>query len=95
MGYGPGNEKYAVITEFPKPKNLRDLRGSIGLANQLGMFIPDLVHMTSPLRPLMRKETAQVWLHEHDIAFSRVKELLTSTSMVKPFDQTNPDFHVR
>ena len=45
-GYGPDNEKFAAIAKFPNPKNLRDLRGFIGLANQLGMFIPDLAHMT-------------------------------------------------
>ena len=55
-GYWPDNEKYAAIAQFPEPKNLRDLRGFIGLANQLGMFIPDLAHMTSPLRPLMKRD---------------------------------------
>ena len=87
-GYGPDNEKYKDIPEFPKPKNLRDQRGLIGLVNQLGIFIPDLAHMTSPLLPLMKKESAWEWLQEHDAAFSKIKELLTSTSMVKPCNQT-------
>ena len=32
-GFGPDNEKYVAIAAFPKPKNPRDLRGFIGLAN--------------------------------------------------------------
>ena len=52
------------------------------------MLIPDLASMTSPLHPLMKKETAWMWLQEHNPAFSRVKELLTFMSMVKPFNQT-------
>ena len=64
-GYRPGNEKYAAIAEFPKPKNLPDIRGFIGLANQLGMFIPDVAHMTSPLRPLKKRDIAWVWLQEN------------------------------
>ena len=87
-GYGPDNEKYAAIAIFPKPKNLRDVRGFIGLGKQLSMCIPDLAHMTSQLHPLMKMESAWVWQQEHDTTFSRVKELLTPTSMVKPFDQT-------
>ena len=67
---------------------MRDLRGFIGLANQLGMFIPDLAHMTSPLRPLMKRDVAWLWLQEHEEAFMKTKELLTSTSLVKPFDET-------
>ena len=52
------------------------------------MFIPDLAHMTSPLRPLMKRDAAWTWLQEHEDAFMKTKELLTSTSLVKPFDET-------
>ena len=50
------------------------------------MFILDLAHMTSPLRLLMKRDVAWVWLKEHEDAFLKTKELITSTSMVKPFD---------
>ena len=83
-GYGPDKEKFAAIARFPEPKNLRDLRGFIGLANQLGMFIPDLAHMTSRLRPLMKRDVAWVWLQEHEDAFLKTKELLSLTCLVKP-----------
>ena len=49
-GYGPDNDKFTAIANFPHLTNLRHLRAFIGLASQLGMYIPDLAHMTSPLR---------------------------------------------
>ena len=52
------------------------------------MFIPDLAHMNSPLRPLMKRDAAWTWLQGHEEAFMKTKELLTSTSLVKPFDET-------
>ena len=61
-GYGPDKEKFVAIAQFPEPKNLRDLRGFIGLVNQLRMCIPNLAHMTSPLRPLMKRDVAWKWL---------------------------------
>ena len=68
-GYGPDNDKFTTIEKFPNPKNLRVLRGFIGLANQLEMFIPDRAHMTTPLRPLMKRDAAWIWLQEHEEAF--------------------------
>ena len=52
------------------------------------MFIPDLALMTSPLCPLMKSDIAWIWLQEHEDAFLKTKELLTLTSLVKPFDQS-------
>ena len=49
-------------------------------------FIPDLAHMTSQLRPLMKKNNAWLWLEHHENEFMKIKDLLTSTAMVKPFD---------
>ena len=51
-GIQPDEDKYKAIKDFPRPKNLKDTRAFLGSANQLGAFIPDLAHMTSPLRPL-------------------------------------------
>ena len=62
------------------------MRSFLGLANQLGMFVPDLAHMTSQLRPLLLKKTAWNWLDEHEACFQKTKQLLTSKTLVQPFD---------
>ena len=61
-GIQPNENKYASVSEFPTPKNLKDLRAFLGLAIQLASFVPDLAHMTSTLRPLLKKGNAWLWL---------------------------------
>ena len=42
--------------------------------------------MTSPLRPLLKKGNAWLWLDEHEQEFRKIKSLLISKSVVHPFD---------
>ena len=46
-GIRPNEKKFAVIKQFPTPSCIKDVRAFLGLANQIGSFIPDLAHMTS------------------------------------------------
>ena len=85
-GIRPDDDKYKAIKEFPTPKNLKDLRSFLGLANQLAAFVPDLAHMSAGLRPLLKKGNAWVWEKEHEEEFSKIKNLLTSPTIAKPFD---------
>jgi hypothetical protein len=39
-----------AIAKFPVPTDLTSLRGFLGLVNQLGLFLPDLAHLTVDLR---------------------------------------------
>ena len=87
-GIKPDPTKYAAIRNFPAPTFIRDLREFSGLENQPGSFIPDLAHLTSGIRPLLRKGVAWTWSDKHQKTFDMIKEILTSENMVKPF---NPD----
>jgi hypothetical protein len=46
-GVEPEAEKLRAIQEFPRPRDVSSLRSFLGLAVQLGGFIPDLAHMTA------------------------------------------------
>ena len=89
-GIQPNENKYASVSEFPTPKNLKDLRAFLGLAIQLASFVPDLAHMTSTLRPLLKKGNAWLWLDEHEKAFKRIKALQTAKTIIHPFDPKKP-----
>jgi hypothetical protein len=54
-GVYPNPARTLAIRQFPVPKDLSSLRGFLGLANQLGHFLPDLAHMTVNLRLLLKK----------------------------------------
>jgi hypothetical protein len=44
-----------AIGKFPVPTDLTSLRGFLGLLNQLGLFLPDLAHLTVDLRQLQKE----------------------------------------
>ena len=85
-GVSADPEKISAITDFPEPENVRDVRSFLGLANQLGSFVPDLAIVTAPLRALLKKSTAWTWEEPQHSAFSATKRLLTSTSVVCYYD---------
>jgi hypothetical protein len=87
-GVTPDPAKTAALAKFPVPKDLTELRSFLGLANQLGWFCPDLAHMSEPLRGLLKKNVAYLWLPEHQIAFDKMRKLLTSKMIVRPFNNT-------
>lgn len=68
-GVRPDPSKMSSIRNFPKPKNLTELRSFLGLANQLASFLPDLAHSTVALRELTKKKNAFLWLDIHDLEF--------------------------
>ena len=85
-GIKPDPEKTRCLKEFPTPTDVTSLRSYIGLANQLGSFIPDLSQAMVKMRSLLKKDTAFVWTPEVNAEFERSKEILTSDMLVKPFD---------
>ena len=87
-GVKPEPRKTDAIRLFPTPTNITELRGFLGLANQLGIFVPDLAHATQPLRQLLKKNVAYLWLSEHREAFEKVKELLLSKLVLQPFNSS-------
>jgi hypothetical protein len=89
-GVRPNPEKLAAVADFPAPTNTTELRGFLGLVNQLGIFVPDISHMTVTMRQLLKKGNAYLWLECHQQEFVRAKAALTSPMVVQPFDPSLP-----
>ena len=85
-GIRPDTSLCSAIREFPRPDNIHKLRSFLGLVNQLGGFLPDISHLTTPLRGLLRKDQRFLWLEDHQVAFQRCKDVLTSAPVLQPFD---------
>jgi hypothetical protein len=75
-----------ALQDFPVPMDVTGTRSFLRLAQQLAWFIPDLAHITNPLRKLLCKGVAFQWLEDHQTAFEKAKEVLTSKLLVKHFD---------
>ena len=51
--------------------------------------MPDLSHMTDPLRLLLKKNVVFDWRPEHQLAFDKIKKALTSDLVVGIYDPNN------
>ena len=70
-GIRPDPSKFQAIRDFPAPKNIKELRSYMGLANQLSSFIPDLQQCTSNMRKLLSPKNEYIWTPTQDEEFKR------------------------
>ena len=73
------------MRDFPRPRNLTDLRSWFGLVNQLGKFSKELTEIMVPFRPLLTQDAVFQWLPEHDHAFVEAKSRLSITPVLTAF----------
>lgn len=83
----PGKLKLEVLSKFPPPKDVHQVRQFLGLTGYFRKFIPDYVCKSKPLSTLLRKESAWQW-GEQENAFLMLKNCLMSQPVLRIF---NPD----
>ena len=54
-------QKVAMVQEWPAPTSMADVRGFLGLCAHYQRFVPEFVHIASPLHHLTRKGTRFEW----------------------------------
>ena len=72
-GIGPLERKLDAINEFPVPRNIKELRSLLGMAQQLAIFSPELANAAEPLRDLLSSKSVWLWTDNHITAFETVK----------------------
>jgi hypothetical protein len=68
--------KVLVIQEWPTPKNLKELRGFLGLTGYYRRFVKHYGLISRPLSNLLRKGVPYVWSSVTETAFQQLKEAL-------------------
>ena len=64
-GIRPLTSRMAAIKDFHQPKNIKELRRFMGMANQMSKFNPDLeAEASAPLRSLMSGKNQWLWTTE-------------------------------
>ena len=91
----PDLEKLKTIKQFRQPTNVTEVKSLMGLANQLTNCNPDIAYMGMALRALTQKGMAWQWTDLREEDFRQMKQLLSSSVIVKPFDQQLVCFHFR
>ena len=89
-GLKPDRQKVQAILDMPKPTDVSGIRRVLGVVNYLSRFTENLADLCRPLRQLTDKDNAWEWTHEHDIAFTKLKEAMSAIPVLRYFDPTVP-----
>lgn len=81
-GVTPSQDKIHAIKKAIAPKNADEVRSFLGLINYVGKFIPNLATLTDPLRKLTKKNVHFFWKKEQQVAFVKLKEILSGDSIL-------------
>lgn len=85
-GIKPDPENIRAITEYPKPKNVTDVRQFLGMINYITKFLPNMADRTRHIRELLHKDKIFGWNEVHQQEFNELKELVTRNPVLAYFD---------
>jgi hypothetical protein len=81
-GISPPSDKLQAIESLPAPKNVNELRRTLGLFNWFRKFIPNFSAIASPLTKLLKSKARYLWNDEQDKAFRELKRLLLESPVL-------------
>ncbi|KAH8313394.1 hypothetical protein KR067_005263, partial [Drosophila pandora] len=99
LGYIIGNggistdpEKISCILNWPAPRNMKQLRGFLGICNWYRRFIASFAELSFPMTELLKKSRKFTWTNEAQEAMEKLKVQLTSAPVLQNADFTKKFF---
>ena len=89
-GLRPSVSKVKSIKEAPKPSSVSELKSFLGLINYYGKFLPNSTTTLASLYKLLRNSESWQWHKEQQVAFEKIKEMLTAPNLLAHFDKSKP-----
>ena len=93
-GVKPNPEKVKAVREFPRPRNLKNIRQFLGLTGYYRRFIEGYAEIAKPLSHLLKDNVPFIWGNSEEKSFQDLKELLITEPVLifpdfsKPFSVT-------
>ena len=76
QGIRPPSDRVKAISDFPPPKNPKEVRRLMGMLNWFRKFIPRFSEKARPINMLLKKGVKFVWTQECDASLSYMKHAL-------------------
>ncbi|KAL6420931.1 hypothetical protein ACFW04_013610 [Cataglyphis niger] len=89
-GVKPDPNKIKSISEFPIPKNEKNIKQFLGLAGYYRRFIPQFSKTAKPLTDLLKKNNTFNWQQRQTEAFNILRNALCSEPVLQYPDFTKP-----
>lgn len=84
-GISPPSDRLKAVSDYPVPKNAKQLKRYLGLMNWFKKYIPRFSAKAHCLYKLLKKNVAFAWKDEHSAAFETMKaSLLESEALAFP-----------
>ena len=81
------------MTSWPQPKNVKDVRKFLDLANYYRRFIKDFAQVARPMNVLTQKDEKWQWEEAQQKAFNELKQVFT-TKLVLAAPNLDKEFRV-
>lgn len=87
-GIAPGKLKTNCIVNFPRPNDIKSLRGFIGLASYFRRFVKGFAMIIKPITDLLKKGNKFEWSNSQEDAFNKIKIILCTQPILRLYNPT-------
>ncbi|KAG5870689.1 hypothetical protein JTB14_003887 [Gonioctena quinquepunctata] len=89
-GIAPDPDKISAISRMCPPRNVKHVLSFLQTCSWFRRFVPNFAEVSKPLSDLTKKNTKFAWDTAQQQAFLKLKELLTSSPILRQVDFTKP-----
>lgn len=89
-GVSTDPSKIETICNWPRPMNLKELRGILGMSGYYRKFIEHYAILSQPLTQLLKKGALFVWTEAQETAFQVLKQALSTAPVLALPDFNTP-----
>jgi hypothetical protein len=81
-GIAVNPNKVQSVLEWHAPKNVKEVRGFLGMAGYYRRFIKGFSKIAGPMTKLLRKNITFIWDEKCEKSFEELKDKLTTTPVL-------------
>ena len=85
-GLRPDHKKVKAVQNATAPRNPREVKSLLGMAQYLARYVPGYADITAPLRALTKEDVTWKWEQTEQEALDKLKKAFTGNQVMSYFD---------